>query len=107
MRVEAALALHAGRIGGTWSRLPVRLEGHVYWARRIDSARLSDVDPVSLLGAGFGMAGADPESTSLAVIGSPALDGKTGFIALATTGGPGAALGGFAEELLDHHCGGR
>ena len=99
--VADALAQAAPFLDATWRPMAVALNGRVYLARRLDSADLSDAEPLKLLAAEVDGARADMGDYSLAAIGAT-FEGKPGFILLAdriSTDG-----GGHAEDLQDHGC---
>ena len=81
--------------------MTVPLEGRVYFARRLDSADLSDVAPLRLLADGVEGASAHMDDYSLAAVGAT-FDGKPGFILLADQFS--LEGGGHAEDLQDHDC---
>jgi CDP-diacylglycerol pyrophosphatase len=85
----------------TWRAMTVPLKGRVYLARRVDSADLSDVAPLSLLADGVEGARAHMDAYSLAAIGAT-FDGKPGFVLLADQFS--LEGGGHAEDLQDHDC---
>jgi CDP-diacylglycerol pyrophosphatase len=81
--------------------MTVALKGRTYFARRLDSADLSNAAPLKLLADGVDEAKAHMEAYSLAAVGAT-FDGVPGFILLADS----FALvgGGHAEDLQDHDC---
>jgi CDP-diacylglycerol pyrophosphatase len=81
--------------------MTVPLQGRVYFARRVDSADLSDVAPLKLLADGVEGARAQMGAYSLAAIGAT-LDGKPDFILLADQFS--LEGGGHAEDIQDHDC---
>jgi len=99
--VEGALAEAAPLLDGTWREMGVKLNGRAYLARRLDSADLSDAEPLKLLAEGVEGATAHMDDYSLAAVGAT-FDGKPGFILLANR--LTADGGGHAEDLQDHGC---
>jgi CDP-diacylglycerol pyrophosphatase len=99
--VIKVLAEYASTLDGQWRAMTVPLQGRVYFARRVDSADLSDVAPLKLLADGVEGARAHMGAYSLAAIGAT-LDGKPDFILLADEFS--LEGGGHAEDLQDHDC---
>jgi CDP-diacylglycerol pyrophosphatase len=99
--VADTLANAHSSLDDTWRAMTVLLHGRVYLARRVDSADLSDVAPLSLLAAGVEGASTHMAAYSLAAIGAT-FDGKPGFILLADQFS--LEGGGHAEDLQDHDC---
>ncbi len=99
--VADALAAYRAGLGESWRKMTVPLKGQVYFARRLDSADLSDARPLSLLADGLDGARAEMGDYSLAAIGAT-FEGKPGFILLADRISPEG--GGHAEDLQDHEC---
>ena len=99
--VIKVLAEYASTLDGQWRAMTVPLQGRVYFARRVDSADLSDVAPLKLLADGVEGARAQMGAYSLAAIGA-ALDGEPDFILLADRFS--LEGGGHAEDLQDHDC---
>ena len=81
--------------------MPVTLRGRTYFARRLDSADLSDSAPLKLLADGVDGAKAHMEAYTLAAVGAT-FDGAPGFILLADSFS--LEGGGHAEDLQDHDC---
>jgi CDP-diacylglycerol pyrophosphatase len=100
---DVADTLAGGRLSldETWRAMAVPLKGRVYLARRLDSADLGDVAPLSLLADGIAGARAHMDAYSLAAIGAT-FDGKPAFILLADQFS--LEGGGHAEDLQDHDC---
>jgi CDP-diacylglycerol pyrophosphatase len=100
--VRDALAAYGARLGGDWHVLPFTLRGRRYWARRLDSADLSDAAPFRLLADGVPGAKGDMAEETLVAIGATFPPASAGFILLADRADPGA--GGHGEDLLDSRC---
>ena len=99
--VAVALAGYANSLDDQWRPMTVALDGRRYFARRIDSADLTEVSPLKLLTDGLEGAKANMAAMSLAAVGAT-FDGKPGFVLLAdhfTLEG-----GGHAEDIQDHGC---
>ena len=99
--VVDALAEYRSSLDETWRAMTVPLKGRIYFARRLDSADLSDVAPLRLLADGVEGASAHMDAYSLAAVGAT-FDGKPGFILLADQFS--LEGGGHAEDLQDHDC---
>jgi CDP-diacylglycerol pyrophosphatase len=99
--VAAALASYQGALDDQFRPMTVELKGRRYWARRVDSADLSDVSPFRLLADGIEGAKDEMGSWSLAAVGAD-FSGKPGFILLADR--TELIGGGHAEDLQDHDC---
>jgi CDP-diacylglycerol pyrophosphatase len=99
--VMKALADYASALDNEWRAMTVALHGRVYFARRVDSADLSDVAPLKLLAEGLEGARAQMGAYSLAAIGA-VFDGKPGYVLLADQFS--LEGGGHAEDLEDHDC---
>jgi CDP-diacylglycerol pyrophosphatase len=99
--VAAALAEYKPSLDDEWRVMTVALQGRRYWARRLDSADLSDAAPFRLLANGLPGAKDHMGAETLIVVGAD-FAGKPGFILLADQ----AELtgGGHAEDLQDHDC---
>jgi len=99
--VAAELISYRSALDDQFRPMTVELKGRHYWARKLDSADLSDVSPFRLLADGIEGARGEMGSWSLAVVGAD-FSGKPGFVLLADrtelTGG------GHAEDLQDHAC---
>jgi CDP-diacylglycerol pyrophosphatase len=100
--VAAALRAYADPLDEQWRSMNVVLNGRRYWARRLESADLSDVSPLGLLADGLPGARQEMGLWSLAVVGAT-FSGQPGFILLADRAE--SAEGGHAEDLQDHACG--
>lgn len=99
--VAAALKGYSGALDATWRPMTVPLAGHVYFARRLDSADLSDLNPIRLLADGVDGAKGNMAVWSLAAVGA-SFGGKPGFVLLANPFS--LEGGGHAEDLQDHNC---
>jgi CDP-diacylglycerol pyrophosphatase len=100
--VRNALAAYGANLTADWHVLPFLLKGRRYWARRLDSADLSDVAPFRLLAEGIAQAKGDMAAETLVAIGATFASGNSGFVLLADHADPGA--GGHGEDLLDASC---
>jgi CDP-diacylglycerol pyrophosphatase len=100
--VRDALAAYGDKLSVDWHVLPFALKGRRYWARRLDSADLSDVAPFRLLADGVAGAKGDMAAETLVAIGATFPPASAGFILLADRAEPGA--GGHGEDLLDASC---
>jgi CDP-diacylglycerol pyrophosphatase len=99
--VRKALGAYAGELGANWHVLPFMLAGRRYWARRLDSADLSDAAPFRLLADGITGARSDMAHETLVAIGATFAPSTPGFVLLADH----ADLdGGHGEDLLDSSC---
>ena len=99
--VVDALAEYRSSLDETWRAMTVPLKGRIYFARRLNSADLSDVAPLRLLADGVEGASAHMDAYSLAAVGAT-FDGKPDFILLADQFS--LEGGGHAEDLQDHDC---
>ena len=99
--VGEALAEYRPALDDRWRAMMVPLQGRVYFARRLESADLSDAEPLKLLADGLEGARAHMDAYTLAAIGAT-FDGKPGFVLLADSFS--LAGGGHAEDLQDHDC---
>ncbi len=99
--VAAALAGYKDALDDQWRVMTVALKGRRYWARRLDSADLTDAAPFRLLADGLEGAKDHMGLETLIAVGAD-FAGKPGFILLADH----AELlgGGHAEDLQDHDC---
>ncbi len=86
-------------------QLPVELEGHAYWARRVDADANGDpaADPFRLLADGLPEARKEMGRYGLALLPGDFSDGP-GFVLLATRADALAINPASAEELQDHDC---
>jgi CDP-diacylglycerol pyrophosphatase len=101
--VRQAIAASQGRIGASWSDLPVDLAGHRFRARRVDGAELGAVNPFRLL-AEDPQAHADMGRETLVAVGASFAGGKPGFVLLSDRADPLLADIGHGEDLLDPGC---
>ena len=99
--VAAALAVAKGSLDGEWRQMSESLKGRRYWARRVDSADLSDAAPFRLLAEGVPGAKDHMGVETLIAVGAD-FGGNPGFVLLADQAG--LAGGGHAEDLQDHDC---
>jgi CDP-diacylglycerol pyrophosphatase len=100
--VRDALAAYRANLSADWHVLPFPLEGRRYWARRLDSADLSDAEPFRLLADGVVGAKGDMAEETLVAIGATFAAAVPGFVLLADHADPEA--GGHGEDLLDSRC---
>jgi CDP-diacylglycerol pyrophosphatase len=95
--VVDALKAYAPQISSEWKPMAVALAGRVYWARRVDSEDLADVDPFRLLADG--VPGARDTMGAWTLAAAPIVfDDSPGFVLLADS------VGGHAEDLQDPDC---
>ncbi|MGD0641294.1 MAG: CDP-diacylglycerol diphosphatase [Roseiarcus sp.] len=99
--VVAALASYQDAFDDQWRVMTVALNGRNYWARRLDSADLSDAAPFRLLADGVEGARDHMGLETLVAVGAT-FAGKPGFVLLADHAE--LAAGGHAEDLQDHDC---
>lgn len=99
--VAVALAGYKDALDDQWRVMTVPLNGRRYWARRLDSADLSDAAPFRLLADGLEGAKDHMGLETLIAVGAD-FAGKPGFILLADHAE--LAGGGHAEDLQDHDC---
>jgi CDP-diacylglycerol pyrophosphatase len=100
--VREALGAYRTKLGTDWHVLPFRLRGRRYWARRLDSADLTDAAPFRLLAKGVAGAKDDMADETLVAIGATFAPATPGFILLADRADPD--VGGHGEDLLDARC---
>jgi CDP-diacylglycerol pyrophosphatase len=102
LETAATLRSYLGALDQQWRPMTEPLDGRRYWARRLDSADLSDAAPFRLLADGFPNARAHMGDMTLAVVGATFSDGKPGFVLIAEE----ASLegGGHSEDIQDHAC---
>ena len=100
--IANALAAYRRFLNVDWHVLPFALAGRRYWARRLDSADLSDVAPFLLLADGVPNARATMPMESLVAVGADFASDAPGFILLADQAELGQ--GGHGEDLQDHSC---
>ncbi|OHX22144.1 CDP-diacylglycerol diphosphatase [Chromobacterium sphagni] len=88
-----------------WRQLPVELQGHAYWARRVDADPDGNPegDPFRLLANELPGAGTEMERYGLALLPARFADGD-GFVLLAGRADLFQVNRGSAEELQDHDC---
>jgi CDP-diacylglycerol pyrophosphatase len=98
-----ALAADAAQVGPHWSRTPLTLHGHPYYALRLTGADVA-ADPFRLLADGIPGAGRSMGAWTLVLAAVRLPGGGPGFILLAGRADP--LHGDFAsgEELQDHDC---
>lgn len=99
----AALQAQAGDVGPRWSRRPLTLNGHPYYARWIEGDALR-ADPFRLLAEGMPGARSRMAAWSLVLVGASRGPDRPGFLLLATRADPAAGNTASGEELQDHAC---
>jgi CDP-diacylglycerol pyrophosphatase len=103
--VRNALKAHATDIhAGAWSRLSFDLHGDRYWATKLKSADLSDVNVFRLVAEGLHVAEADRFKVTIVVAGTSLDKGEDGFYLLALVAKNPRSSQGHGEFLLDHAC---
>lgn len=95
---------HLTALTDTWAPLPFQLDGRAYFARRLESADLADVDPFRLLAQAFHDGASDRTNQTLAVIGTTFEGDRPGFVLVAGRANPQRYDPGHSEDLLDHSC---
>lgn len=100
--VAAALAAHAGQIGGSWVRLTLPPFNHVYLARQIDSEYLAGINPFALIAAQ--RPNKQMALETAVIVGAEAADGKPGFYLLSSSADLADHDAGAGEELQDQSC---
>jgi CDP-diacylglycerol pyrophosphatase len=102
-RSVAALITDLPRVGPRWTSAPLTLEGHPYYAIRLDGDA-PPADPFRVLADGMPGAAKEMSAWTLVLAGATFEGGKPGFVLLAGRADP--AHGDFAsgEELQDHEC---
>ncbi len=100
--VAAALAGHAGQIGGDWAPLTLPPFNHVYLARRIDSDDLKGINPFALIAAQRPNQNMALETA--VIVGAELAPGKPGFYLLSGSADLAEHNPGAGEELLDQSC---
>jgi CDP-diacylglycerol pyrophosphatase len=98
----AALKADARSIGPRWSRAPLILDGHPYYAIRLEGA--APPDAFQVLAQGIRGAARSMGAWTLVLAEQDGADGRPGFVLLANRADP--LRGDFAsgEELQDHDC---
>ncbi len=99
--VVDALGAYKDALDDQWRVMTVALKGRRYWARRLDSADLSDAAPFRLLAEGVEGAMDHMGLETLVAVGAT-FGGKPGFVLLADHAE--LAAGGHGEDLQDHDC---
>ena len=99
--VADALAAYKSALDDQWRVMTEPLKGRRYWARRLDSADLSDAPPLRLMAEGLEGAKDHMGLQTLIAVGAD-FQGKPGFILLADHAE--LAAGGHAEDLQDAEC---
>ena len=99
--VMQTLAGYRSNLDDQWRAMTEPLKGRVYFARRLQSRDLDDVQPLRLLADGLTGAKGHLGDYSLAAVGAD-FDGTPGFVLLASRFS--LAGGGHAEDIQDHEC---
>jgi CDP-diacylglycerol pyrophosphatase len=99
--VAAAHEAYSQNLDEQWRPMTVALKGRRYWARRLESADLTDASPFRLLADGIAGARQEMGLWSLAAVGAD-FSGRPGFILLADRAE--LTSGGHAEDVQDHTC---
>ena len=99
--IVAALGAYKDALDDQWRAMTVALAGRRYWARRLDSADLSDAAPFRLLADGLEGAKGHMGLETLVAVGAT-FAGEPGFILLADKAE--LTAGGHGEDLQDHDC---
>ena len=99
--VIKVLAGYRSALDAHWRAMTEPLKGRVYFARRLDSSDLEDVQPVRLLADELEGAKGHVGDYSLAAIGAD-FAGTPGFVLLADSFS--LEGGGHAEDIQDHSC---
>ena len=103
--VRDSLQAHAGEIRtGTWARLSFDLHGDRYWATKLKSADLRDVNVFRLVADGLHVAEADRFKVTIVVAGASLDKGEDGFYLLALVARNARSNQGHGEFALDHAC---
>lgn len=92
------------QIGPKWSKTPIRLGRHAYWARRLDGDTLR-VDPFRLLADTMPGARGEMGAWTLVLVGETGPAGRPGFYLLANRADPAHGEPASGEVLQDHACG--
>lgn len=101
--VRSLIGNHLDQIREAWSRLNFDLQGHRYWAMRVDSRDLQQVNPFRLLAKRVETS-RDMELQTLVIIGTRFPDGHDGFVLLSDTANLVNHDLAHGEDLLDHTC---
>jgi CDP-diacylglycerol pyrophosphatase len=99
--VVEVLAGYRSALDDHWRAMTEPLKGRIYFARRVDSTDLEDIQPLRLLADGLEGAKEHMGDYSLAAVGAE-FDGRPGFILLADSFS--LEGGGHAEDVEDHDC---
>ncbi len=99
----AAIAAAAPHLERQWSHAPLTLEGHPYYAMRLDGEALA-ANPFRVLAGGMPGAAKDMAAWTLVLAGATYPDGKPGFVLLAGRADPAHGDDASGEELQDHEC---
>ncbi|WP_158809890.1 CDP-diacylglycerol diphosphatase [Beijerinckia sp. L45] len=107
MQVSArdALKAHEAEIHtGVWSRLSFDLHGDRYWATKLKSPDLRDVNVFQLVADGMHVTEADRSKVTIVAAGASFDKGDDGFYLLALIAKNPRSNQGHGEFLLDHSC---
>ena len=99
--VAAELSSHLDALDETFRPMTIKLNGRVYWARKIDGAELGDRSPFRMLAEGIEGAKEKMGAWTLILVGATR-NGAPGFVLLADQADMFG--GGHAEDLQDHDC---
>lgn len=102
--LKQQLAENITRIGPTWSRFTLELEGRKYRVMWLPGADLSGRNPFALLAAGDPVARADMGRETLVIAPATTPAGAEGFVLLASRADIAMRGEGHGESLLDHDC---
>ena len=100
-----ALKAHAAEIhAGVWSKLSFDLHGDRYFATKLKSGDLRDVNVFKLVTDGLHVTEADRYKVTIVVAGALLDKGEDGFYLLALVAKNPRSNQGHGEFLLDHSC---
>lgn len=102
--VREALRIALPHISYHWSRKPLSLGGHRYYARRLDGEDSLKASPFRILAQGLHVMPKDMGAWTLVMTGARFADGKNGFVLLADKANALTGNVGSGEELQDHDC---
>jgi CDP-diacylglycerol pyrophosphatase len=102
--VRNTLNANLDKIGGVWTRFPVKLAGHSYRSFRIDQDTLTGIDPFRMLADADPEARADMGQHTLVVVGATFPGNSNGFVLLDDRADLLAGDLGSGEDLQDHAC---
>ncbi len=99
---KTAIAALVPRLGQNWSKSPITLNGHPYFALRLEG-ETPPADPFRLLADGMVGARQAMGAWTLVLAGAE-VDGQPGFVLLANRADPVRLDFASGEELQDHEC---